>query len=253
MAIPRRQAERRPYAATANVTAVLERARSRNLPEAINNDFFRLCQMPEVVYGRVTEALTFLDLIEEDGRPTDKLSAIARAPDTQYHDLLADCIRDAYRDDFNSIDPSADHQNVIIDQFRRYEPRSQTSRMVMLFLGLCRYAGIPVLDAPRERRQQPVAERTTRRPAATPRRQSINGGSNVRRPGNSRNESQDGGTGSLLFGLTVEDAALLSDTDFSEVWAALGKVALAKARAQQRTAVESAIVQEAADEDNEAH
>jgi hypothetical protein len=36
---------------------------------------------------------------------------------------------------------------------------------------------------------------------------------------------------SQLFGITESDIAVLDDSDFNEVWAALGKVARARARA----------------------
>jgi len=146
----------RPYAATANVLAVIERCRTRNLPETLTHDFLGLTGIPEVVYGRVWQALKFLDLVHDDGRPTDHLQALAKAPDAELPQVLAACIREAYREDFDRVDPERDGQTVIIDAFRRYQPRSQTSRMVMLFLGLCRAGGIPIIDAPRERKMQTV-------------------------------------------------------------------------------------------------
>src|SRR5437867_9344824 len=158
-------ADFRPYGATANVIAVIERTRTRNLPETISNDFLGLTGIPEIVYGRVRQALEFLELVHEDGRPTSKLESLAKAADSEYSQILAACIREAYRDDFQRIDPGQDNQVQIIEAFRRYQPRSQTSRMVMLFLGLCRNAGIPVMDAPRERKMQSSGQRRPPRPA----------------------------------------------------------------------------------------
>lgn len=143
--------ERRPYAATANVAAVLQRVRRRNLPETIDDEFYRVVDVPDVVFGRVRQALRFLDMVGEDDRPTDRLRSLARSSDEEFQDHLAAAVREAYRNDFERIDPAQDTQAQIVSAFRRYQPRSQTSRMVMLFLGLCRTAGIPVLDAPRER------------------------------------------------------------------------------------------------------
>ena len=120
---------RRPYAAAANVVAVLARARSRNLPDAINNDFLRIAGIPPAVFGRVMEALRFLALVDANEAPSELLRAIASAPEEQYRDLLRGALRQSYRDDFNAIDPGEDSQTQIIDAFRRYEPRSQTQRM----------------------------------------------------------------------------------------------------------------------------
>jgi hypothetical protein len=163
---------KRPYAAASNVLAVLQRAQTRNLPETIDDDFFRLVEIPDVVFGRVRSALRFLDMISANGRPTDKFHSLASATDEEYREHLAAAIREAYRDDFTRIDPAQDTQAQIVSAFRRYQPRSQTSRMVMLFLGLCREAGIPVLDAPRERsmrRSLPANTRSRARPVPSKR------------------------------------------------------------------------------------
>jgi hypothetical protein len=162
--------DRRPYAATANIVGVLQRARTRNLPEVIDDEFFRIVEVPDVVFGRVREGLRFLGMIDADGRPTDTLRAISAATDEEYRELLASAIRRAYEDDFTRIDPGQDTSSRIANAFRRYQPRSQTQRMVMLFLGLCREAGISVLDAPRDRQMQPREPRRPGRPSM-PRRQ----------------------------------------------------------------------------------
>ena len=230
------EALRRPYAATANILAILDRIRSRNVPETIGSDFYRVAQLPDAVYGRVAEALRFLDMIREDGSPTDTLHAIAGASADEYQDLLAGAIRAAYADDFQNIDPSEDPQGQIIDWFRRYEPRSQTNRMVMLLLGLSRAAGIPVRDAPRERKQQSASRRpagTGRTPAASRRQDGKVAGKVLAATG-------------TLFDFTEADVAALDEDEFNEVWAALGKVARARARAKQ-----AATVTTEADENND--
>jgi hypothetical protein len=220
---PDQPGPRRPYAATANVTAVLNRIRTRNLPVAVNNDFLRIAGIGSAVFGRVTEALQFLRLIEEDGTPTELLRAMAAAPDADYRRLLADSLHGAYADDFRDVNPEHDTQQQIVEAFRRYEPRSQTLRMVMLFLGLCREAAIPVLDAPRDR-QMRAPGRTTRSsgPIRVPTRQPTTG----------RTEPAPAGSPATghLFSLTDDDVSKLSDQEFDEVWAALGKVARARAR-----------------------
>ena len=67
----------RPYASPANIIAVLTRARTRNLPNPLNNDFLRIAGVTETSYGRVTETLRFINLIHEDERPTDHLMTLA--------------------------------------------------------------------------------------------------------------------------------------------------------------------------------
>ncbi|HSW41792.1 MAG TPA: DUF5343 domain-containing protein [Patescibacteria group bacterium] len=208
----------RPYAAAANVIAVLRRVRARNLPDRIDNDFLRVAGVPENVFGRVTNALRFLGLIGPDDRPTDLLRSISSAPEQEYRDLLSGVLHEAYREDFARINPADDTQAQIVDSFTPYQPRSQTSRMVMLFLGLCREAGIPVSEAPRERamRNGPVRSRgrTTVTRTASDSVRTRDGGAASRNPA-----TAPGG----LAGLTEADLARLDQATFTELWQALGK------------------------------
>lgn len=219
----------RPYAAAANIKAVLQRARTRNLPEIVNNDFLRIVGIPEIVYGRVMQALRFLGLIQEDGTPTDKFEAIAGSTDDQYRELLDKVVREAYRKEFEMVDPSKDPQSKVRDAFRRFQPRSQTNRMVMLFLSLCREAGIGVLDAPRLRRMQ---EFVTAKPSKAKDEEKLENRRIVppHRQGAWELRTQAG----MLMGVTEDDVAALTDDEFKEVWSALGKVAQARARAKKR-------------------
>lgn len=242
----REQQNFRPYASPSNVIAVIQRARSRNLPESITNDFLRIAGIGDAVFGRVTQALRFLNLVHEDGRPTDKFEALAGATESQYRELLEAVIREAYRKEFEVIDPGQDIQPKVVDAFSPYQPRSQTSRMVMLFLGLCREAGIPVLDAPRERSMK---ESTVRRP----RQESPKGRKQTEQPiiqTGRQAEQPITPANSVLFPLTEDDVGFLSDDEFNEVWAALGKVARARARARQQPQ-QKEIVEEKSEEEEE--
>jgi hypothetical protein len=220
---------KRPYAAASNVIAVLERCRSRNLPTELDDDFLRLAQIPDVVFGRVKQALRFLDLVDQHGRPTDKLRSLAGAPTDEYRQLLGGILREAYREDFERINPAEDAAHVITAAFQKYEPRSQTKRMVMLFLGLCREADIEVADAPRERKMQSRTSNGSK-PSPASRQQR-------RTAGSAQVETSSIGRGrtfgpSLLFGVTEADISALTESEFEEVWTALGKVARARARAR---------------------
>jgi hypothetical protein len=215
-------ANQRPYAATANVISVIERARTRNLPETVNNDFLRLAGISDNVFGRVQQALKFLGLVHDDGRPTATLEAIAGASDTESKQMLAGCIRQAYAEDFERVDPAQDSQGKIVDAFKRYEPRSQTARMVMLFLGLCRESSIPILDAPRERKMQTPPRRSGTRTSGA--------GKRLRQRQVQHNNGSSDSSAGTRFMLTDDDIAVLNDDEFNEVWSALGKVARARAR-----------------------
>jgi hypothetical protein len=138
-------------------------------------------------------------------------------------------VRTAYEADFERVKPDEDSQATIIQAFQMYEPRSQINRMVMLFLGLCRESGIPVLDAPRERQMRPPA-RSTNRFVRTPPKQ---------RERQAKEASSNGAQiGQGVLGLLSEDDVdRMSDAEFKEVWAALGtayeKIARARAKARR--------------------
>jgi len=211
---------KRPYAAAANVLAVLNRARTRNLPDTINGEFYRLCGIGEAVHGRVAQALTFLGLIDGSGSPQNTLRAMAQAPEAEFKDLLATAIREAYAAEFERIDPAQDSQSTVADAFRRYVPRSQIDRMVMLFLGLCREAGIPVKDVPRDRKM--TSNPTTRKSAPSQRTEAPRASAAPPVP-----PPQESGGG--LYGVSERDLGALSEQDFQQLWVALGKAARAKA------------------------
>ncbi len=175
----------RPYPPPSNVTAVLGRLRSRNLPERVDGEYLRDAGIPDGTNSRTLFALRFLGLVDGD-LPSAALRSIAVSTDEEYQAILSGLVRDAYSEVFEVIDPTQDAQDRIINFFRRYTPASQRGRMVVFFLGMCREAGIATLDAPRQRTSGASQGRTSQRqsPARTPRRES--------RPSRSEDESVGG-------------------------------------------------------------
>ena len=107
--------------------------------------------------------------------------------------------------------------------------------MVMLFLGLCRAAGVPVLDAPRERQNQsrPVARfkhlsSATAAPISRAARMPSRGVASIPATPDQLDPIPSRAS-ELLFGVTVEDIGALSEKDFPAVWDALGIIARARA------------------------
>jgi len=242
---------RRPYAPPSHLIAVLKRTRSRNLPDRITADFLSLAGIPGPMAARTIFAFRFLGLTDEDGGPTDMLRAIAAAGESEYRELLAKAVRTAYAADFERIDPSADSQKAITDAFARYQPRSQTSRMVMTLLGLCREAEIPVLEAPRKRELAPSGKREERQARAQPPKPQL---PEQQRPSATRTPQAENSTtnSTTLFAVSDSDIAFLEDEEFVEVWTALGKVARARALARHsRTANAPTPGKEAEDEESQ--
>lgn len=229
--------ERRPYAPAANVLGVIERIRRLNVPASVDTDFLRLADVPEGSQGRVAFALRFLGLTDASARPTDQLRAIARATDDEYRELLAGVVQAAYAVDFERVNPATETQAKIISAFQRYEPRSQTARMVTLFLGLAKAAGIPVLEAPRDRPTAKAVRILARNAIARGVGHAKPARAYVSAPAR-QGQLEQLPASNLLFGVTVEDIAALPEEEFKSVWEALGKVARARARAQSAPADE---------------
>ena len=153
-----------PYAPPSNVISLIHRFRERSLPPKVDAPLLVDVGISEGNAHRVLHALRFLSLTDEEGRPSPNFEALQIASDDEYHELLAGFLRAAYADVLAIVDPSRDQLDTIINHFRRYLPTSQRNRQVTLFLGLCREAGIPVLDAPRERStRKPIGGALARR------------------------------------------------------------------------------------------
>jgi hypothetical protein len=161
----------RPYAPGGTVTGLLQRFRTRNLPDVVDGGFLNQLGMSKEISTRVLSTLRFLKLISDAGQPTDVLRSLARSTDEEYAQILEGIVRDAYRDVFTAFDPSQDSQDRALNAFRRYEPGSQTYRMATLFLALVKEAGIPLLDEPRKRASSLMPQKVrASRPLRTPAR-----------------------------------------------------------------------------------
>lgn len=141
----------RPYTPPSNVISTLQRLRTRNLPDRIDNEYLRDAGIPEGTIARTLFALRFIGLIDEGGLISEPLKSIHTSTDEEYKGILSGLIREAYKEVFDVVDPSQDTQGRILNVFRRYTPASQRNRMVIFFLGMCREAGIPTLDVPKTR------------------------------------------------------------------------------------------------------
>jgi Family of unknown function (DUF5343) len=213
-----------PYAPVATIMEVVNRYRDRGLQTPFDADVLTRAGVTESLAPRTLLSLRHLDLIDEQGNPTPLFEGLRRAPSDEFPTRLEEVVRAVYADVFQFADPTVDAPERVADAFRQYVPAGQRSRMVTLFLGLCERAGI-IPEAP-------ARQRTTRasRPASatTPRRSS----SKVAVRGQGVRKRQDEAlppTGTI-FGVTEKDIALLNETEFAEVWDALGKVARARAR-----------------------
>lgn len=214
--------ERRPYAPSANVIAVLRRARTRNLPPQIDDAFFNIADVPKSAHGLVRETLLFLELIDSNAAPTSAFEKISASSDAEFRTILEQVVRSAYADDFAVVDPSTDSADTLVNNFRRYKPRSVTDRMRMLFTGLCRESGIPVAEQQKERRtsQKPIRRGQRIPTPKTP--------PPVKEPVRPQEPQQE----SITVPISHLDILALDDeSTFLKIWESFGKLEWSRAQA----------------------
>lgn len=166
-----------PYATTATIVDIMDRYRNRGLQKPFTKDVLGRASVPDSLIPRTLQALIVLDLIDEDGNPTDTFEGIRKAPSTEYQQRLGEWLKGTYADVFSFVDPSSDDETAIRDAFRSYTPVGQQHRMVSLFIGLCEEAGIreksekeskPRTRTPSVKGQMSVKRKKAKQPPALP-------------------------------------------------------------------------------------
>lgn len=131
-----------PYTATVAITDFLDKYRNRGMSTPITGEVLERSGISVTMVPRTLQAIQVLELVNEDGSPTDTLEGLRLAKSQEYQSKLEEWLKAVYADAFLYIDPSTDSETAIRDAFRGYIPTGQQSRMVKLFIGLCEEAGI---------------------------------------------------------------------------------------------------------------
>jgi Family of unknown function (DUF5343) len=132
------QEPRAPYAPTGAVIAAIHHFRDKGFPAVIDAELLSRIGIKESLASWVINALRFLDLVTEEGKHAAQFDTLRKASDTEYPNVLAGILRNAYHLIFEIIpDPSKSTREAIDTAFKGYQPHAQRMRMVALFLGLC--------------------------------------------------------------------------------------------------------------------
>ena len=211
--MPATSTNRRPYAPASSVLAVITRARTRSLPDAVNTAFLNVAGVDGQSVSRTKDALHFLGLTDESGVPTAAFRDLSNAPDEEVPVHLRRVVEVAYREELTLIDPSQDAPEKIKGVFQRYDPKSTTAKMVSLFLALCVEAGLQVKEPPPTRKRDTYAAKKS---GGTERRSS-------QRKDDAKTTGRTTDVPSLLVpGISEEEVAQLSKSEFETLWQHLG-------------------------------
>ncbi len=130
-----------PYAPPSAILDIIDRYRNMGLTRPFTADVLVRAGVSESLIPRTLQALTVLELIDDEKNPTETLEGLRRAPGPEFKKQLAAWISSVYADVMSFVEAS-DDESAIRDAFRSYKPHGQQTRMVTLFLGLCRAAGL---------------------------------------------------------------------------------------------------------------
>lgn len=131
-----------PYAPTSAIMDLIERHRNKGLPAIVDADVLQRAGISTSLVPRTLQALKTLDLLDNEGRPSQVFENIRLAPTADYERSLTEWLNAAYADALSYVDPATDDEVAFRDAFRKYTPTGQQSRMVSLFMGLFTAAGV---------------------------------------------------------------------------------------------------------------
>lgn len=131
-----------PYATSSAILDLIDRHRNRGLPAPVTFDILARAGISDSLIPRTLQALQTLDLIDDQGMPTETLEGLRLAPESEFQNRLTEWIQDAYADVLAFVNPSEDDETAVRDAFRSYSPVGQQPRMVTLFMGLLAAAGM---------------------------------------------------------------------------------------------------------------
>lgn len=131
-----------PYAPASAILDLIDRHRNKGLPPIVDADVLARAGVSDSLIPRTLQAMKILDLLTDEGRPSEVFESIRLAPTAEYQQRLAEWLKSAYADALNFVDPTTDDEVAIRDAFRKYTPTGQQPRMVSLFIGLFTAAGV---------------------------------------------------------------------------------------------------------------
>lgn len=139
-----------PYTTSQAAITAVDWFRDRAPTGAITAEAITRAGVPESLANRTINSLRMLDLLDQDGSPSEQFQDFQRIRgEDEYRTRLQEWLRGVYGEILQYCDPSQDSYDRVVEAFRGYQPQGQRRAMAGLLLGLWRYAGLPVASAPK--------------------------------------------------------------------------------------------------------
>lgn len=210
-----------PYVSASAMSEFFDHIRYVRTPEKVGSNLLQDYGIPQSQTFPLLSTLKFLGVIEADGTPNAAFNALQTGGD-EFQAALREIVQRAYSDLFSRLDVSRDTRDKIKNFFSRNYSPATAERATMLFLDLCGEAGIRTAAA-EQRRQAPPS----------PRKGKSGGGYQPSPP-----PLVDMGRVVLEVRLTENDLNLMEPKDIEAVFAAAGKIQMARRKIHTRQITE---------------
>lgn len=134
-----------PYVPAATLSSFFDHVRWVSTPKKVDRGLLLDYGMPKGNVGALLSALKFFGLVQNDGTPAPAFKMIQTGGD-EFRTNLEEIIRRAYADVFSRLDPSRDSREKLRNYFARNYSPAISNKATILFLDLCKEAGIPVSE-----------------------------------------------------------------------------------------------------------
>lgn len=131
------------YVSAAALSQFLDHIRYVSTPKKVDAGLLRDYGVSEGNVFSLMSALKFLGLVDNEGKPTPAFSSL-QVMGEEFVSNLREVVNTAYADLFTRLDVSRDSREHIRNFFSRNYSPSQSDKATVLFLDLCKEAGIPV-------------------------------------------------------------------------------------------------------------
>lgn len=147
-----------PYESIRNVNKFLKKIKILN-PKVIDKEYLATNNLGQKNPFPLLGTLKFLNLIDDSGKPTEKLESLKIKGKEEYQKSLMRIIKEAYREMFDSVNVEAADEDTIYNQIRSVYKCSIriANQATPLFLWLCGEAGIR--EAKVLRKRMPTVQR----------------------------------------------------------------------------------------------